>query len=190
MDKNKSLLSQLGSAFLIYKFGGLILAGIVAFIFVCILVIPELDNKYKKYGYDGYTDKIQYDQWTGEIIPKNEIATWDSSEKYIINSKGEKITFGQMQELLDEYEAIQGNFFPIREKNKDSLDDICNTLLREYLDIDYEIDNYKEDSYQFVIIGDYAGTMYSKIASACGIRGLVREVVNDKYRKQNGLEEK
>ena len=145
----------------------------------------SVDKEYQKYGYSGYSDNIQYDTWTNEIIPKQEIATYNNDEKYITNSKGEQIKFLQIKVLLDEFGEIQGSYASISKDKIQSIDYICNTLLRDYLDIDYEIKNFgdSKDSYVINIIGEYENSYYSEISTRSELEGLVKEVVQKKYKK-------
>ena len=52
-------------------------------------------------------DHIEYDSWTDEIIPKQEISTYSNDEKYITNSKGEEIKFSQMKEEIERFREVQ-----------------------------------------------------------------------------------
>lgn len=61
----------------------------------------DLYEENKKYGYYGFWDNVEYDTWTDEIIPKQEIDTYNNDDKYITNSKGKKIYFKQIKELLN-----------------------------------------------------------------------------------------
>ena len=62
--------------------------------------------------------------------------------------------------------------------------------MRDYLDLDYKIVNWGEsfDDYVLQIKGDYENSYYSEIANPSYLEGLVKEVVKDKYRSQNNLE--
>ena len=106
MSKNKSFFEELADIYLLYKLRYFIGAAVIAFIVICIIVIPKMDSEYQKYGYDSYTDNIKHDNWTGEIIPKQEIDTYSNDNKYIINSKGEQVTFGQMKDLIRQFGEI------------------------------------------------------------------------------------
>ncbi len=149
----------------------------------------SIDKEYQKYGYSGYSDNIQYDTWTNEIIPKQEIATYNNDEKYITNSKGEQIKFLQIKVLLDEFGEIQGSYASISKDKIQSIDYICNTLLRDYLDLDYETKSFDNSDDKFVIKikGDYEDSYYSEISTRSELEGLVKEVIQDKYKKQNNL---
>ncbi len=190
MSKNKSLFSDLGTAYIIYKLRWLIIIGIILFGSIFFFMNRDIDNDYKKYGYTGMLDNIKYDEWTGEIIPKNEISTYTSSNKYITNSKGNKITVAQLEDLIKQYGEIQGSYASFSDEKKDSLDSICNTLLREYLDLNYEIIPFGEKNshnYRFQIRGEYEDNYYSWISSPSDLRGLVKEVFKDRYEKENNL---
>ena len=76
------------------------------------------------------------------------------------------------------------------ESKKDSLDNICNTLLREYLDLNYEIKPFGETNshnYRFQIIGDYSENYYSDFSTPSDLRSLTKEVFKDKYNKQKEM---
>lgn len=191
MSNNKDLLSQIGEAFLLYKLRWVILAGIIFLVAIYFIVSPQVDKEYQQYGYTGLSDNIKYDEFTGEIIPKEQIATYDNSDKFIINSKGNKITVAQIEELVKQYSEIQGSYASFNETKKDSLDNICNTLLREYLDLDYEIRKFggeNSHNYRFQIVGDYSENYYSDFSTPSDLRSLSKEVFKDKYCKQNGID--
>ena len=191
MSKNSNLFSDIGTAYIIYKLRWIIVIGIILFGSIFFFMKRDIDNDYKKYGYTGIMDNIKYDEWTGEIIPKTEINTHTSDNKYITNSKGNKITVAQIEDLLKQYGEIQGSYASFNESKKDSLDNICNILLREYLDLNYEIKHFGDENskcYRFQIIGDYEDNYYSWISSPSDLRGLVKEVFKDKYCKQNGID--
>ena len=191
MSKNNSFLSDIGTAYIIYKLRWLIIIGIILFAGIFFFINKDMDKEYQEYGYSGWSDNIKYDEWTGEIIPKSEIETYTSNNKYITNSKGNKITVAQIEDLLKQYGEIQGSYASFNESKKDSLDSICNILLREYFDLNYEIKPFggeKSKSYRFQIIGDYEDSYYSWISSPSDLRGLVKEVFKDKYCNQNGID--
>lgn len=190
MSKNNDVLSQLGSAWIIYKLRWLIIIGLIIFVAIFFVINHDMNEEYQKYGYSSWTDNIKYDEWTGEIIPKSEINTYSSDSKYITNSKGNKITVAQIEELVKQYSDIQGSYASFNESKKDSLDDICNTLLREYLDLDYEIKKFggeNSHNYRFQIVGDYSENYYSDFSTPSDLRSLSKEVFKDKYCKQNGI---
>lgn len=191
MSNNKDLLSQIGEAFLLYKLRWVILAGIIFFVAIYFIVSLQVDKEYQQYGYTGLSDNIKYDEFTGEIIPKEQIANYDNSDKFIINSKGNKITVAQIEELVKKYSEIQGSYASFNETKKDSLDNICNSLLREYLDLEYEIRPFggeNSHNYIFHIVGDYSENYYSDFSTPSDLRSLSKEVFKDKYCKQNGID--
>ena len=190
MSKNNSFLSDIGTAYIIYKLRWLIIIGIILFAGIFFFINKDMDKEYQEYGYSGWSDNIKYDEWTGEIIPKSEIATYTSNNKYITNSKGNKITVAQIEDLLKQYGEIQGSYASFNESKKDSLDNICNTLLREYLDLNYEIRPFGELSshnYRFQIVGDYESNYYSDFSTPSDLRSLTKEVFKDKYEKENNI---
>ena len=190
MSKSNDLFSQLGEAWIIYKLRWLIVIGIVLFIVIFVVINHDMNKEYQQYGYSSWTDNIKYDEWTGEIIPKAEINTHTSMSKYITNSKGNEITVAQIEELVKQYGEIQGSYASFNESKKESLDSICNILLREYLDLDYEIKPFGEASshnYRFQIVGDYSENYYSNFSTPSDLRSLSKEVFIDKYKKENNL---
>lgn len=154
------------------------------------IVSPQVDKEYQQYGYTGLSDNIKYDTWTGEIIPKQEISTYNNDNKYITNAKGEQIRFSQMKKLIKEFGEIQGSYASFNGEKVESIDSICNIILREYLDLNYEIVNWGNSSNNYVlqIKGDYEKSYYSEISNSSELEGLVKEVVKDKYRNQNNLD--
>lgn len=170
----------------------MIVAVVIIWGIICFVVSSDLNKEYKKYGYSSFNDNIKYDTWTGEIIPKQEINTFNNDNKYITNSKGEQIKFTQIKELIKQFGNIQGNYASFTGDKVRNIDTICNTLLKDYLDLNYEIINYGESSNNYVlqIRGEYEKSYYSEISNPAELEGLVQEVVKDKYRSQNGLENK
>lgn len=190
MSKDNNILSQLGGAWIIYKLRWLIVTGIILFVVIFFIIDHDMNKEYQKYGYSSWTENIKYDEWTGEIIPKDEINTYTSNSKYITNSKGNIITVAQIEELVEKYGEIQGSYMSFNESKKDSLDNICNTLLREYLDLNYEIKPFGETNshnYRFQIIGDYSENYYSDFSTPSDLRSLTKEVFKDKYNKQKEM---
>ena len=190
MSKNSNFFTDIGTAYIIYKLRWIIVIGIILFGSIFFFMKRDIDNDYKKYGYTGIMDNIKYDEWTGEIIPKAEINTYTSDNKYITNSKGNKITVAQIEDLLKQYGEIQGSYASFNESKKESLDSICNILLREYLDLDYEIKQFGEASshnYRFQIVGNYSENYYSNFSTPSDLRSLSKEVFIDKYKKENNL---
>ncbi len=190
MSKNSNLFSDIGTAYIIYKLKWLIFIGVILFIVIFVVIDHNMNKEYQQYGYSSWTDNIKYDEFTGEIIPKDQIATYDNSDKFITNSKGNKITVTQIEELVKQYEEIQGSYASFNESKKESLDNICNILLREYLDLDYEIKPFGEPNshnYRFQIVGDYSKNYYSDFSTPSDLRSLSKEVFKDKYENQNNI---
>ena len=71
---------------------------------------------------------IQYDNWTGEIIPKHKIETYSNDDNYVINLKVEKVSFKQIKDLLEQYRVVQENNAFVKEENLNELTSICNVL--------------------------------------------------------------
>lgn len=189
MSKN-NIFSQIGQAYIIYKLRWLIIIGIIMLVAMFFVIDNDMNEKYKKYGYSSWTE-LKYDEWTGEIVPKKDIENYTSNNKYITNSKGIKITVAQIEELVKQYGAIQGSYASFNERQKDSLDNICNTLLREYLDLNYIIEPFGEErlhNYRFKIVGDYENNYYADFSTPSDLRSLSKEVFKDKYSKQNKIE--
>ena len=190
MSKDNDFLSQLGGVWIIYKLRWLIIIAVIFFVAIFFIINHDMNKEYQKYGYSSWTDNIKYDEWTGEIIHKTEIATYSSNSKYITNSKGNKITVNQIEELVKQYGDIQGSYASFSESKKDMLDNICNTLLREYLDLDYEIRPFGEKNshnYRFHIVGDYSENYYADFSTSLDLRSLSKEVFQDKYKKENNI---
>lgn len=190
MSKN-SLFSQIGGAYIIYKLRWLIIIGIIILVSGFFIIDHNMNEKYQKYGYSSWNENIKYDEWTGEIIPKNEIEIHTSNNKYITNSKGNRITVFQIEELVKQYGTIQGSYASFNESKKVSLDNICNTLLREYLDLNYIIEPFGEErlhNYRFKIVGDYENNYYADFSTPSDLRSLSKEVFKDKYSKENNIE--
>lgn len=178
-----------GGGYLISKFWWLILIVII----LAIVTYPEMNKEYIDNGYSGYWD-ARFDEWTGEIIPKQELETYNNDDKYITNSKGEQIKFAQIDELLNKYEEIQGDASNIKKTNLNKLTEICDILIKEYFDLDYEVCDYANDPstnmYSIRMKGEFEDSEYKDVSSASYLRSLAHKVVKEKYRSQNGLDEK
>ena len=82
MSKSNDILSSIGGIYILYKLRWVILVGIIVFGVIIFSVKGDLDKEYQQYGYTGFSDKIEYDEWTHEIIPKNGIFSLGSSPKF------------------------------------------------------------------------------------------------------------
>lgn len=190
MLKNKIWSSKVSRFYIVYELRWII---IVCLIVIGIFAFSEskrLDKKYQQYGYSGHMDNIKYDNWTGEIIPKYEIETYNNDDKYIVNLKGEKVGFKQMKDLIEQYRVVQGSNAFVKEENLNELTSICDVLLKEYLNLDYKVikfDNSDMNEYQFKVSGKYEDSYYNEFASTSYLDGLVRTVVQEIYRSQNNL---
>lgn len=191
MLKNKNWLSKFSKFYIVYELRWII---IVCLIVIGIFAFSEskrLDKKYQQYGYSGHMDNIQYDNWTGEIIPKYKIETYSNDDKYIVNLKGEKVSFKQIKDLIEQYRIVQGNNAFVKEENLNELTSICDVLLKEYLDLDYKViksDNPNMNEYRFKVSGKYEDSYYNEFTSTSYLEGLVRTVVKELYRSQNNLD--
>lgn len=126
----------------------------------------------------------------GMIIPKYKIETYSNDDKYIVNLKGEKVSFKQIKDLIEQYRIVQENNAFVKEENLNELTSICDVLLKEYLDLDYKViksDNPDMNEYQFKVSGKYEDSYYNEFASISYLDGLVRTVVKELYRSQNNL---
>ena len=146
----------------------------------------DLNKEPIEKGYNGFFDDIKYDEWTGEIIPKNEIYSYNNDNKYITNQKGEMIYFYQIKEQINEYEKIQAQHGFIKEKDKEMIDNICKKLLNEYLDVEYEWNGTSNSQYEIHIknydkYGEYIG-------ATSDLKTFVAEKVNEIYKEQNKIE--
>lgn len=191
MLKNKNWLSKFSKFYIVYELRGIIIVCLIAIGIFAFSESKRLDKKYQQYGYFGYMDNIQYDNWTGEIIPKYKIETYSNDDKYIVNLKGEKVSFKQIKDLLEQYRVVQENNAFVKEENLNELTSICDVLLKEYLDLDYKViksDNSDMNEYQFKVSGKYEDSYYNYFTSTSYLEGLVRNVVQEMYRSQNNLD--
>ena len=183
MSKNDNLFGQIGNIFLIYKFRWLIL---IVIIFTSILIydiIKDLNKEPIEKGYSGFFDDIKYDEWTGEIIPRNEIYSYNNDNKYIMNQKGERIYFYQIKVQINEYEKIQAQYGFIKEKDKETIDNICKKLLNDYLDVEYEWSRTSNSQYE-IYIKNY-GKYGTYIGATSDLRSFVVEKIKKIYKEQN-----
>ena len=183
MSKNDNLFGKIGNVFLIYKFRWLIL---IVIIFTAIMIwdiTRDLNKEPIEKGYTGFFDNVKYDEWTGEIIPKDEIHSYNNDNKYILNKKSEKIYFYQIKQDINRYEEIQGQHAFIKEKDKDMIDIICKRILNEYLDAEYEWIGTSNSSYEIHIKNYDEYGAY--IGATSDLRYFVTERVKAIYNEQN-----
>ena len=183
MGKGNNLINQIGNIFLVYKFRWIIL---ILLIFVAIMmydITKDLNKERIEKGYTGFFDNVKYDEWTDEIIPKDEIHSYNNDNKYIVNKKSEKIYFYQIKHEINKYEEIQGQHGFIKEKDKDMIDIICKRILNEYLDAEYEWIGTSNSSYEIYIKN------YDKYGAYIGATSDLRSFVINKvkliYNEQN-----
>lgn len=191
MLKNKNWLSKFSKFYIVYELRGIIIVCLITIGIFAFSESKRLDKKYQQYGYSGHMDNIQYDNWTGEIIPKYKIETYSNDDKYIVNLKGEKVSFKQIKDLLEQYRVVQENNAFVKEENLNELTSICNVLLKEYLDLDYKViksDNPNMNEYRFKVSGKYEDSYYNEFTSTSYLEGLVRTVVKELYSGQNNLD--
>jgi len=190
MGKNDhSFFSVLTTGWFVLKYGWLILMIIIALGGILFVVVKDLDKEYKQYGYTGFWDNIKYDHWTGEIIPKAEIETYSSDEKFITNAKGEKVTVRQIKELIAQFEEIVGEKTFFSEADVAKIETICNLLFKEYLEVDYKIDSIggKGISYYISLNDAPKGIKYDSISTTTNLKDCSKEIFQKMYRKENGL---
>lgn len=192
MGKNNDILDAIGEIYLLYKFKWIIVIGIIFFLAVFFMTKPDLDKEYQEYGYFGWLDKIKYDEFTDEIIPKSEIETYNNDSKYIIKSNGEKVYFSQIKAQRMAYEQVQGTYAFIAKKRVEQVRNICNILLTDYFELNYTIEKVKDlDSYQIHIRDITINGIYHEdyeIGSISDMERFIKYLVKGIYREQNGLE--
>ncbi|MCR5146393.1 MAG: hypothetical protein K6B70_03485 [Clostridia bacterium] len=161
------------------------IVAILLFIALVVGIYIVSNNEYRKYGYTGADDNIVHDEYTGEIVPKDQIDTYDNSKKYIVNSKGEKVTIKEIKAILAGYKSIQGDTKYISEENKDDIDGVCNTLFKKFLDVNYEIQQAGKYRYQIHIIGKYEKYSRFNISTYSEVEDIVKIIVKDKYKPED-----
>ncbi len=190
--KKGGILSQIGEIYILYKLRWIILLGIIIFGIVILCVNNDLDNEYQQYGYSGFSDNIKYDEWTDEIIPKNEIETYNNDNKYITKSNGDKVYFADIKKQLKAYEELQGNYAFIQANKIDKIKSICDLLLANYFELNYTIDKIPDTtSYQIHLNNFTANGIYYEnysIGSYGDMRSIIKYLVKGIYREQNNLE--
>lgn len=192
MSKNKSTLSQLGEMDIVYKLRWFILIGIIIFVSIIIIVKTNMDNEYQKYGYTGFSDNIKYDEWTNEIIPKNEIQTYNNDMKYITKSNGEKVYFADIKAQLNAYEKLQENYASINQENLEQVKNICDTIFSNYFEMQYTIEKNSSGTSYIIYLRDFTanGKYYNsyRISAGYEMMRIIKYLVKGVYREQNGLE--
>lgn len=192
MSKSNDILSSIGGIYILYKLRWVILVGIIVFGVIIFSVKGDLDKEYQQYGYTGFSDKIEYDEWTHEIIPKNEIGTYNNDNKYITKSSGEKVYFADIKEQLNAYEKLQGNYMFIKPENIEQTKVICDVLFTSYFELPYSVDATSDgNSYLIHLKGFKANGKYYddySIGPAFEMKNIIKYLVKGIYREQNGLE--
>ena len=192
MSKNEDILSQIGGVYIIYKLRWIILIAIIIIGIVIFSVKGELDQEYQQYGYTGFSDNIKYDEWTDEIIPKEEIETYNNDNKYIIKSNGEKVCFADIKEQINAYEDLQKNYAFIKAENVAQVKNICDVLFSNYFELAYSIDKISDGNSYLIHVKDFTanGKHYDdySIGPAFEMSNIVKYLVKGIYREQNGLE--
>ncbi len=192
MSKNNGILSQIGGMYIVYKLRWIILIGIIILAVIIFSVKGELDSEYQQYGYTGFNDNIKYDEWTDEIIPKDEIEIYNNDNKYITKSNGEKVYFADIKEQLDAYEKLQDNYAFIKPENVAQAKNICDVLFLNYFELPYSIDKTSNGNSYLIHLKDFTanGMHYDdySIGPAYEMRNIIKYLVKGIYREQNGLE--
>ncbi len=125
---------------LVYKFIRnffiLIIIALIIFTIGYFVFAKPLNDKYKELGYKaGETAFI--DPMTGNIIPKNELETYDNGRIELITEDGETVYLGEIKLILEEMKKLIGGSGEIKDKEK--LKGECDILLTKYLSVEYEI---------------------------------------------------
>ena len=192
MSKNKDILSQIGGIYILYKLRWIILIGIIILTIIILSVKVDLDNEYQQYGYAGFNDNIEYDEWTDEVIPKDEISTYNNDNKYITKSNGEKVYFADIKEQLNAYEELQDNYAFIKPENVEQAKSICDVLFLNYFELSYSIDKTSDGNSYLIHLKDFTanGMHYDdySIGPAYEMKNIIKYLVKGIYREQNGLE--
>ena len=192
MSKGNDILSSIGGIYILYKLRWIIFIGIIVLAIIVFSVKGDLDKEYQQYGYTGFSDNIKYDEWTDEVIPKNEISTYNNNSKYITKSNGEKVYFSDIKEQLNAYEKLQGNYAFIKEEKIEQVKNICDILFPNYFEIEYSIDKTSDgNSYLIHLKNFIANGMYYEeysIGSYSDMRSIIKYLVKGIYREQNNLE--
>ena len=192
MANGNDILSQIGGIYILYKLRWIIFIGIIILAIIIFSVKGDLDKEYQQYGYSGFSDNIKYDEWTDEIIPKDEIQTYNNDNKYITKSNGEKVYFSDIKEQLNAYEKLQGNYAFIKEEKIEQVKNICDILFQNYFEIEYSIDKTSDGNSYLIHLKNFtANGMYYEeysIGSYSDMRSIIKYLVKGIYREQNNLE--
>lgn len=121
---------------IVYRKEILILTIIV--IALAVIIHRGVDKSFQKQGYSGALDNFVYDKWTGELLNKGQE---EVQNEYTIISNGKKISSSVLEEFINEYKSIQGNYMFIKEENVSKIRNICSRIFgEEYFDTDFSID--------------------------------------------------
>ncbi len=192
MSKGNDILSSIGGMYILYKLRWIIFIGIIVLAIIVFSVKGDLDKEYQQYGYTGFSDNIKYDEWTDEVIPKDEIQTYNNDNKWITKSNGEKVYFLDIKEQLNAYEKLQENYAFIKEEKIEQVKNICDILFPNYFEIEYSIDKTSDGNSYLIHLKNFTanGMYYEKysIGSYSDMRSIIKYLVKGIYREQNNLE--
>lgn len=165
----KKLIETLLNIYLIWIFLPIITIIIIAFIVGYFKFAKPVYKEHETYGY-GKFETAKIDPMTGEIIPKSELNSYDNSNKTILDVKGNKVYFSQINNLKESISSKIKSSGEIKEK--ELLQKECKLLLEDILGISFEI---KDDKFY---INEYW------IISNSDCKNKIDEEVQKIYRKQ------
>ena len=155
-------------------------------------VKEDLDKEYQQYEYTGFSDNIKYDEWTDEVILKDEISTHNNDNKYIAKSTGEKVYFLDIKKQLNAYEELQENYMFIQLENVEQAKAICDVLFASYFELPYSKDKTFDGNSYLIHLKDFttSGMYYYdySIGPAFEIENIVKYLVKGIYKEPKGLE--
>lgn len=93
-------------------------------------------EEYERLGYKSGETAI-IDPMTGNIIPKNEIDTYNNDRVELITDYGEIVHLGEIKLILENMKNSIGGSGQI--KDKKTLKEKCDILFTKYLSVEYEI---------------------------------------------------
>lgn len=185
-QKEHSALNDLMTGYIIYVFRWPIIIILIVVVIFFWWIFHDLNKEYKENGYTGLWDKtVEYDDWTGEIIPKDELDTYNNDNKYIKLPSGEKVYFYQIKQKIEEFEAVQGeNDNIITTEEQQQLDPIVKAVVTDYFGIEFTWSGSAEKNSFNVSLENYDGYP-SSISSISDFRLFVNDNVKRIYEEQN-----
>lgn len=192
MNKEKSLLDQIITALIIYKFRWLLVLLIIVGAVMFFFISQDLNREPIENGYSGFFDNIKYDEWTNEIIPKDEIYSPTIKYKSIQTPDGSNVSENELENFIEEYRKIQDNYGFLTEERKNKVESLVNMLFKLMFKIDYSFEKTATNTSYTIHLKNFDanGIHYDdyEIGATSEFAHILKLLFKGIYREQNSLE--